>query len=153
MSVIDKVRTVVQQMTDSPEFIGGSWFKLNQEMEHVPLPCVMWVNPASGTFEAKAMQILNSPNCLIGFFAKTDFIGDFEDDTEALETTTRMAFEFISRCNSSGLFDQIKEARYSVSFDRFDVNASGIVLEVTLKEKQGMNICDYYYTSPTGTTL
>lgn len=142
MSFIDKIKSVVDQMTGAPTFIGGSWYKLNQEVEHVPLPCVMWVNPASGTLEVKAVQVINNPNCLIAFFQKTDFIGDFEDDSAAYDETINMATEFIARCNASGLFDQIKDARYSISFDKFDVNAAGVVLEVSLREKQGVNICN-----------
>lgn len=142
MSFIDKIRSVVELMNGSPPLIGGSWYKLNHEAEHVPLPCVMWVNPASGTLEAKAVQIIDNPNCLIAFFEKTEFIGDFEDDSAAMVTTKAMASEFIARCNASGYFDQIKDARYSVSFDKFDVNAAGIVLEIPLREKQGTNVCD-----------
>lgn len=153
MSFIDKIRSVVEQMNGAPPFIGGSWYKLNHDVEHAPLPCVMWVTPASGTFEAKAIQILDSPNCLIAFFDKTDFIGDFEDDSAAMETTKAMAAEFIARCNASGLFDQIKDSRYSAVMDKFDVNAAGIVLEVSIKEKQGMNICNYAYIDTlSGTT-
>lgn len=143
MNFQEKIKSVVDQLTGTPAYIGGSWYKLNKAVENVVLPCVMWVNPIRGTMEARAMQILDSPSVMIAFMDKVLFVGDHEDDSKAVADMKALAAEFIIRCNKSGMFDQIKNARYSLYYDKLDVNVVGIALQMEMKEKAGVNICDY----------
>ena len=145
MSIQSKVKIIVDQLTGTPAYIGGSWYKLNQEVEKATLPVVMYISPVTGRFFGQGMQLLDSPRCMIAFMDKVTFVSNFDDENEVTDRMKLMCAEFIAKCNASGMFDQIKDVNYEMFYDKLDVNLIGIVLDVNLKEKQGVNICNYQY--------
>lgn len=52
------------------------------------------------------------------------------------------AVQFIRELNRSELFEWVSdEVPYSVFYDKLDVNVTGIVIELKLKEVQGAPMC------------
>ena len=97
-------------------------------------------------------KLRDFPNCMLAFIDKTDFDFDGKENDEVLERCKNLAMEFVLTANASGLFEPVTgDVRYSVLYDKLDVNVTGVVIELQLREKQGINLCygkpikDYFY--------
>jgi hypothetical protein len=102
----------------------------------------MYVLPASGSLNVGLMQLKDYPNCMIAFMDKTkhDFSG--EENDSVIEGCKSLAKEFILRVNRSGVFEPVQgDIQYSVFYDKLDVNVTGIVIQVPLKEIKGLVMC------------
>lgn len=140
-SVERKINKVVQIM-GSLRYIYDNWATANFRIDNKMLPAVINVLPVSGTLNVTDRKLRDFPNCLLAFVDKTEFDFDGKENDMVLERCKNMAMEFILTCNQSGLFEPISgDVRYSVLYDKLDVNVTGIVLELQLREKQGINLC------------
>ena len=64
------------------------------------------------------------------------------ENDEVIERCKGYAVQFIRELNRSGLFEWVSdEVPYSVFYDKLDVNVTGIVIELKLKEVQGAPMC------------
>ena len=106
----------------------------------------------SGVLNVTDRKLRDFPNCMLAFIDKTDFDFDGKENDEVLERCKNLAMEFVLTANASGLFEPVTgDVRYSVLYDKLDVNVTGVVIELQLREKQGINLCygkpikDYFY--------
>lgn len=140
-SVERKINKVVQRM-GGLTYIFDNWQTANIKLDRKVLPAVINVLPVSGEINLSPTKMRDYPNCLLAFVDKADFDFDGTENDRTLERCKNLAMEFILTCNQSGFFEQIEGSiRYSVLYDKFDVNVTGIVLELQLKELQGINLC------------
>lgn len=140
-SVERKINKIVQIM-GGLSYIFDNWHTANFRLDKKRLPAVVNVLPASGVFNVEDRRMRDFPNCLIAFIDKTDFDFDGKENDVILERCKNYAMEFILTANASGLFEPISGyVNYSVLYDKFDVNVTGVVLELQLREKQGINLC------------
>jgi hypothetical protein len=141
-SVERKINKVIQKMDRGLTYIFDNWATANIRIDKLPLPAVINVLPVSGSFNVTARKMKDYPNCMLAFIDKTDLDFDGEENDVVLERCKNLAMEFILTANESELFDPIEgDVPYSVIYDKMDVNVTGIVIEIQLKEKQGINLC------------
>lgn len=140
MTVEEKVRKIVEQM--GVTYLFENWQAANVRLDKMQLPAVMYVLPASGNLNVGLMQMKDYPNCMIAFMDKTkhDFSG--EENDVVIERCKSLAREFILNVNRSGMFEPVQgDIQYSVFYDKLDVNVTGIVIQIPLKEIRGIVIC------------
>lgn len=140
MTVEEKVRKIVKQM--GVTYLFENWQAANVRLDKMQLPAVMYVLPASGNLNVGLMQMKDFPNCMIAFMDKTkhDFSG--EENDMVIERCKSLAREFILNVNRSGMFEPVQgDIQYSVFCDKLDVNVTGIVIQIPLKEIRGIVIC------------
>lgn len=150
-SVESKIAKVVEVMGNLT-YIFDNWHTANFKLDKMKLPAVINVLPVSGVLNVTDRKLRDFPNCMLAFVDKTDFDFDGKENDKILERCKNFAMEFVLTANESGLFEPIVgDVRYSVLYDKFDVNVTGVVIELQLMEKQGINLCygkpikDYFY--------
>lgn len=141
MTVEEKIRTIAEQI-QGVTYIFDSWQNANIKLDNEPLPAIVNVLPASGTFQVGKQQLKDFPNCIFAFLDKTDFDFDSLENNAIVERCKSIAKEFILRINTSTIFEDIEgEIFYSVVYDKLDVNVTGIAIELELKEINGLVMC------------
>ena len=137
MRVDQKIKQIVEGIEGlSYEF--NDWTRANVEMDNKALPTCLYILPVSGRLHNKNGNFRDYPNALIAFLDKADLDFDGEDNEPTVERMKDYAKRFILAVNSSGEFDAIPEdTPYSVVYDHLDVNLTGVVIQVQLKELRG----------------
>ncbi|UVX35849.1 MAG: hypothetical protein [Bacteriophage sp.] len=140
-TVEQKIKSIVDKM-DGLTYVFDNWQTANLRLDKLPFPAVVNVLPVSGRFNMGKNQLKDYPNMLIAFLDKTDFDFDGEDNDLIVEKCKNLAREFILRANESRLFEYIEgDIYYSVVYDKLDVNVTGVVIELTPKEINGIGLC------------
>lgn len=140
-SVERKIASVVETMGNLT-YVFDNWHTANFRLDKESLPAVINVLPVSGVMNVTDRKLRDFPNCMLAFVDKADFDFDGKDNDEILERCKNLAMEFILTANASGLFEPISgDVRYSVLYDKLDVNVTGVVIELQLMEKQGITLC------------
>ena len=140
-SVERKIASVVETMGNLT-YVFDNWHTANFRLDKESLPAVINVLPVSGVMNVTDRRLRDFPNCMLAFVDKADFDFDGKDNDEILERCKNLAMEFILTANASGLFEPIiGDVRYSVLYDKLDVNVTGVVIELQLMEKQGITLC------------
>ena len=140
-SVESKIASVVETMGNLT-YVFDNWHTANFRLDKESLPAVINVLPVSGVMNVTDRKLRDFPNCMLAFVDKADFDFDGKDNDEILERCKNLAMEFILTANASGLFEPISgDVRYSVLYDKLDVNVTGVVIELQLREKQGITLC------------
>ncbi|MCS2335466.1 hypothetical protein [Bacteroides sp. BFG-606] len=140
-TVEQKIKSVVDKM-EGLTYVFDNWQTANLRLDKLPFPAVVNVLPVSGRFNMGKNQLKDYPNMLIAFLDKTDFDFDGEDNDLIVEKCKNLAREFILRANESRLFEYIEgDIYYSVVYDKLDVNVTGVVIELTPKEINGIGLC------------
>lgn len=140
-SVERKIASVVETMGNLT-YVFDNWHTANFRLDKESLPAVINVLPVSGVMNVTDRRLRDFPNCMLAFVDKADFDFDGKDNDEILERCKNLAMEFILTANASGLFEPISgDVRYSVLYDKLDVNVTGVVIEFQLREKQGITLC------------
>lgn len=140
-TVEQKIKSVVDKM-EGLTYVFDNWQTANLRLDKLPFPAVVNVLPVSGRFNMGKNQLKDYPNMLIAFLDKTDFDFDGENNDLIVEKCKNLAREFILRANESRLFEYIEgDIYYSVVYDKLDVNVTGVVIELTPKEINGIGLC------------
>lgn len=136
-----KIKKIVESLGIG--YIFDDWSRANLKADKPTILYPLCVNllPVSGTFSFYSGIVKDSPNCLFAFLDKTDLDFDGKENSEIVERMKNLALKFIAKLNSSGVFEPIEgDIRYSVVYDKLDVNLTGITIEITLKPLRG--ICE-----------
>lgn len=140
MSVEEKVKKIVEQM--GVTYLFENWQTANVKLDKMQLPAVMYVLPASGSLNVGKMQMKDFPNCMIAFMDKTKLDFDGSENDAIIERCKSLAKEFILSVNRSGMFETVEgDIPYSVFYDKLNVNVTGIVIQIPLKETRGLVTC------------
>lgn len=136
------IKGIVEEMGVSYFFEDWSRanFKLDKVLRsnEVKFPVCINLLPVSGILSQANGLIKDASNCLIVFADKADLDFDGSSNNITVERMKNLAKLFIARCNESGKFEPITDGvRYSVLYDKLDVNLTGVTLELTLKEATG----------------
>jgi hypothetical protein len=137
MNVEQKINSIVESIAGlSYEF--NDWSRANVKLDMKVLPTCLYLLPVSGLLYNHNGNFRDYPNALIAFLDKADF--DFEggENESTIERMKQYARKFIIAVNNSGMFSPLLEnVPYSVVYDKLDVNVTGVVIQVQLKELQG----------------
>lgn len=142
MTVEEKIRLVVERM-DKLTYMFCDLKEANLRMDYETMPCFVNVMPLNGTIRVTPTQIKHYPSCLFWIVDKVNLDADGEGIKEVTERCMEYAYEFILWLNASKLFEPIEneDVRFTVVTDDMDANVSGITLEMTLREKEGLRLC------------
>lgn len=141
MTVEAKIKSIVEEMKGIT-YIFDNWATANVRLDSSAMPAVLNVLPVSGRFNLGKTQLKDFPNCMLAFLDKSDFDFDGTENDEIIERCKLFAKEFILRLNASEMFEQVEgDIPYSVVYDKLDVNVTGIVIEMQLKESRGLVLC------------
>ena len=140
MTVEEKIKSVVDEM--GVKYIFENWATANVVLDSSTFPVVLNVLPVSGKFNIGKTQLRDCPNCMLAFIDKTDFDFNGKDNDTIIERMKTLAKDFIKRMNKSGLFEYVSgDVSYSVVYDKLDVNVTGVVIEMPIKEITGLSMC------------
>lgn len=140
-TVEGKVRAVAKTIK-GVNYIYNDWTKANIDLDKVPTPCIVFIQPSSGNFEIKNGKARDMPECAIAFLDSTVHDDDAVLEDSVIERMKRLSLRFIDALNKSGYFETIQgSVRYQVPIDTTDSINSGIIIEPTLKETAGQSLC------------
>ena len=140
-SVERKIASVAEKMKGIT-YLFDNWATANVRLDKMPLPAIINLLPVSGKFVISRTQLRDCPNCMIAFADKASFDFDGVENDAIIERCKEYAVTFISELNKSGLFEWMSdEVPYSIFYDKLDVNITGIMIELKLKEVQGVPMC------------
>jgi len=137
MRIDEKVQQIVESIP------GLSYAYNENDWEHVtldssielPVCLYQYQLPESGELINKNGNFRDFPNALIAFLDNTELI----DNAPTIERMKDYARQFIIAVNNSVLFDTLPEnIIYQAVYDKLNVNLTGIMLHVQLRERQGI---------------
>jgi hypothetical protein len=139
-SVERKIASIAEQLGIT--YLYDNWATANVRLDKEKMPVMINVLPVSGKFSLSRVQIRDCPNCMLAFADLTELDFDGVDNDEVIERCKSHAIDFIKRLNNSGLFEPVDgDITYSVFYDKLDVNITGVVIELQLKEVHGVPMC------------
>ena len=140
-SVERKIASVAAKL-EGVTYLYDNWATANVRLDRLEFPAIINLLPVSGRFDISRTQLRDCPECMIAFADKTRFDFDGVETDEVIERCKALAVRFILELNKSGLFEWTStDIRYSVFYDKLDVNITGIVVELNLKEVKGVPMC------------
>lgn len=138
MTVDQKIALLCKDI-DGLTYHYNDWSRANVDMEALQFPVLINLLPVDGQFLIKNGQIKDFPNCMFGFLDVTDFDSQSLENETVVARMKEYARGFISKVNSSGLFEAIEgQIRYQVVYDKLDINVTGVMLPLTIKERTGI---------------
>lgn len=141
-TVEDKIRAIVNSMNEDVEYQFVNWAQANVALDKVDKPTIVYVLPPSGTLSFSWKDVKDSPNSQIAFICNTKFDFNGRENDGIIEAMKRLCIRFIRKFNESDLFEPIDGLiQYRVLYDYLDVNVTGIVIEPTLNEIDGISLC------------
>lgn len=142
-TVEGKIRAIVESMGADVEYLFMNWAQANVAMDKITKPTIVYVLPASGSLGVSWGQVKDKPETFIAFVCSTEFDFKGEENDNIIEAMKRLAIRFIVALNESGYFEKIEnDVPYSVLYDHLDDNVTGVVINPTLEEINGVLICD-----------
>lgn len=140
-SVERKIASVAAKL-EGVTYLYDNWATANVRLDRLEFPAIINLLPVSGQFDISRTTLRDCPDCMIAFADKTRFDFDGVENDEVIERCKALAVRFIRELNKSGLFEWTStDISYSVFYDKLDVNITGIVVELRLKEVQGVPMC------------
>jgi hypothetical protein len=137
MNVQQKIKQIVDSI-DGLSYEFNDWTRANVKLDTKALPTCLYLLPVSGQIVNKNGNFRDFPNAFIAFMDKTDLDFEGEENEPVVEQMKNYARQFILKVNASGLFAPLPEnIPYQAVYDKLDVNLTGVVLQVQLKELQG----------------
>jgi len=137
MRIDEKVQQIVESIPGlSYEYSESDWEHVTLDSS-VELPVCLYLYhlPESGELINRNGNFRDFPNALIAFLDNTELI----DNAPTIERMKDYARQFIIAVNNSELFDLLPEnIIYQAVYDKLNVNLTGIMLHVQLRERQGI---------------
>lgn len=140
--VEEKIRMIAERM-GKLTYIFEDLTGANARLDNEVLPAMVNVLPVSGTIRITPTQIKHYPKCAFWFVDKVNLDADGDDIQAVVERCIDYAYEFILWLNWSKMFEPIEntEVTMTVITSDFDSNVAGVLLELVLKEKNGLQLC------------
>lgn len=141
MTYEEKLTAVVSTLTGSPVLLPAENLMFaNMRIEDVTFPLVM-VLPTSPAPVSIKTQVIKEGNIAIWFAEKVEFDVDYSVKRACLDRMTVLGYEFLVKAGLSEHFSPPTEATIEEVFNKFDVNICGVVINMKLKERLGVNVC------------
>lgn len=148
-TVEQKIRAIVESMNEDVEYIFSNWAQANIRLDKVKSPSIVYILPPSGTLNFTWREVKDRPNSMIAFICNTKFDFDGTENDGIIEEMKRLCIRFVQAFNASKYFDELDgNIPYRVLYDYLDVNVTGIIIEPTLIEKEGVILCREPFKRP-----
>lgn len=140
--VEEKIRSVVERM-DKLTYIFEDMQGANLKLDSAELPAFVNVMPLTGSIRVIPTQVKNFPKCSFWFVDKVDVDADAEGIKDVVDRCMDYAYEFLLTLNESKLFEPIENTEVPIQIitSDMDANVGGIVMEVELREREGLRLC------------
>lgn len=146
-TVEGKIRTIVEAMEEDVEYMFANWAQANVTLDKVKRPTIVYVLPPSGTLDFTWRSVKDRPDSQIAFVCHTKFDFNGQENDGIIEAMKRLCIRFVKHLNESGMFENIEGSLpYRVLYDHLDVNVTGIIIEPTLKEIDGIGLCCFPFS-------
>lgn len=150
--VEEKIRKVVEFMGNLT-YVFENMQGANLKLDSAPLPAFVNVMPLTGSIRITPLQVKNYPKCSFWFVDKVNLDADGEEVQDVVNRCMDYAYEFILTLNESQFFEPVEkmDVDYQVVTSDMDANVAGVVIELQLKERNGLILChdknprDYFY--------
>lgn len=116
--------------------------QFNARFENISSPTLIHVIPVNGNIYFDGQFGQDEPDTIFAFadLTELDFVGEEHD--QVVERMKRLAVDFIEALNKSGYFEPLPERiEYKVPIETMDEAFTGIIINVSLKEVQGLFAC------------
>lgn len=141
MTYEEKLTAVVSTLTGSPVLLPAENLMLaNMRIEDATFPLVMVLPTSPGNVTVKT-QVIREGNIALWFAEKVDFDVDYSVKRACWDRMIVLGYEFLVKAGLSEHFFAPTEVTTVEVFDKFDVNLCGVVFNMELKERSGVNIC------------
>lgn len=141
-TVESKIQAIVKSLGEDVDYQFCNWAQANVALDKIDKPTIVYVLPPSGTLSFSWKDVKDSPNSQIAFVCNTKFDFDGQENDGIIEAMKRLCIRFIRKFNESDLFEPIDGLiHYRVLYDYLDANVTGIVIEPTLNEIDGISLC------------
>ena len=150
MSVIEKLRQIVveQWQPNGVEFRYMSMAQANEEVDKIDGDVIIVECPDLGTLTPMQGRVVDRPTFRIWFLTPmADADGNRYDEDALMQHCKTLAAHFIKEVNESGLFEQIPlkvAIPYVTEYCVFDRAETGIGIDLSLQELQGISVCGKY---------
>ena len=146
-NVESKVRYIVEkQWRPNADYGFYNWQQANVHFDDAKRPWILYVLPPSGNLYHQHFQTTDRPRTLVGFYCNMGKLDFNPRQNDKLMCAMKMlAATFIREVNKSGLFEPIPdktEIPYRADYTFFDQGMTGIVIEIELKEIEGVKFCE-----------
>lgn len=140
--VEEKIRSVVERM-DKLTYIFEDMQGANLKLDSAELPAFVNVMPLTGNIRVIPTQVKNFPKCSFWFVDKVDVDADAEGIKDVVDRCMDYAYEFLLTLNESKLFEPIENTEVPIQIvtSDMDANVGGVVMEVELREREGLRLC------------
>lgn len=140
--VEEKIRMVVEHMGNLT-YVFENLQGANLRLDSAELPAFVNVIPLTGSIRVTPTQIRNYPKCSFWFVDKVNLDADGEDIQDVVNRCMDYAYEFILTLNESKFFEPVEnmEVDFQVVTSDMDANVAGIVMEIQLRERNGLILC------------
>lgn len=138
MTIQERIKAIANEMGIA--YIYHNWTSVNQMADTTQLPVMINILPVSGQFQVDGFRLTESANCLIAFLDKTDYDFDAEENDTIIERMKGYAKQFLLAVNATEGFEplDLSAVDYQIVYDKLDVNLTGIMLDLRIKESEGM---------------
>lgn len=142
MTVEEKIRLVAERM-DKLNYMYCDWSEVNRRLDYETLPALVNLIPVSGRIHVTPTQLRYYANCSFAFLDKVDLFADGDTICKVVERCLQYAYEFVLWLNASKLFEPLEKTDIDIMTitQDTDANVSGVVLQVQLRERQGLVLC------------
>ena len=142
MTVQEKIKEIAARIEDT-DYLFANWAQANVILDNIKRPTILYLLPPAGDFAVKYNRVHDQPQTQIGFLAPTTFDFEGEENDEIIEAMKTIFLDFLRELNKGEYFEPIDATNihYQVVYDKLDVNLTGIIVTLTLKEVEARSLC------------
>lgn len=142
MTIQDKVKAIAERV-EGVDYLFENWAKANIELDDIERPTIVYILPASGTMSVRYNAVTDAPMAQIAVLSPTELDFDSAENDDIIEMCKDIFVSFLRELNKGEYFEPIEggDIPYQVVYDKLDVNTTGIIVTLALKELQPTTIC------------
>lgn len=140
-NVESKIRSIVEGM--GVRYLFANWAQANVSFDDINEPTIIYLLPTNGTTHYNGATAKDEPQTQLAFVVSSEFDFDGIENDDKVEAMKTLAVRFFHRVAQSGLFEPLPNLLpYRTIYDTMDDNVTGVVYDITLKERKGYNVCE-----------
>lgn len=140
MKILDEIKDIIETRLVLP-FYYQSLAKANVELDFATFPCVFCQLIPRGALIDDSGFMKDSAEVLLFFINTTVWESDSLENQTLIDAEKARAIEFLQHVKNSINMQVVGSTPYQNVYDKFDVNVTGISLQMTLKELEGEYSC------------
>lgn len=145
-NVESKIRYIIEQRWKPDADYGFyNWPQANVAFDGMKRPRILYVLPPSGALFHQHFQTTDRPRTMVGFYCNSEYDFNTHQNDALMCAMKMLAAMFIREINKSGLFEPIPdktEIPYRADYSFLNQNVTGILIEIELKEIEGVKFCE-----------